>query len=127
MAELTTTSGEVIDVDPAAVTALSDGDATTGEAVTCVFGVAAGPLRTAEAVGSLLDRLHLGSKVAELTRPDATTVWIVGAAVTSLRAPLPDEYAPGVRSVVAVTGLVQGVVQTPEQARKILDAAGARL
>ena len=127
MAELTTTAGEVIDFDPAAVTALADQDAMTGEAVTCLFGIMPDPLLTAEPVAGLLSRLRLGPKVAKLTRPDASPVWIVGSAVTSLRAPLPDEYAPGVQAVVVVTGLVQGVTETPPQARKALDAAGAHL
>ena len=38
MPELTTTSGEVIDFDPAAVTAICDMDPDTGESVTCVYG-----------------------------------------------------------------------------------------
>ncbi len=127
MAELTTTMGEEIDVDPAAVTALADQDEATGKAATCVFGVMAAPLTTLKPVASLLDRLHLASKVAELTRPDASPVWIVNSAVTPLRAPLPEEYVPGVQAVVSVTGLVQGETQSPEQARRALDAVGAHL
>jgi soluble lytic murein transglycosylase-like protein len=38
-----------------------------------------------------------------LTRPDGVRVSIDAAAVDSLRAPLPDEYAPGVRSTHSVT------------------------
>ena len=127
MAELTTTAGEQIDFDPAAVTALADRDVATGEAATGVFGVMAAPLTTLETVVSLLDRLRLGAKVARLTRPDASPVWFVGPAVTALRAPLPDEYAPGVQAVLSVTGLVQGVMESLEQARKALDAVGAHL
>jgi hypothetical protein len=127
MAELTTTTGEAIDIDAAAVTALADMDEETGLAVTCVFGIQAGPVRTAEPVSSVLERLHLRSKVAQLTRADASLVWFVGSAVTSLRAPLPDEYAPGVQCVVATTGLAQGCVESLQDARRALDAAGAHL
>ena len=127
MPELTTTSGEVIDFDPAAVTAICDMDPDTGEALTCVYGIEPGVVRTADPVTDMLQRLHLTGKVAQLTRPDATPIWIVGAAVTSLRAPLPDEYAPGVQAVVAVSGLTQGVTETLAQARAALDAAGGHL
>ena len=127
MAELTTTAGEQFNFDPAAVTTLADRDVATGEAATCVFGVMAVPLKTPEAVVSLLDRLHLGAKVARLTRPDASPVWFVGPAVTALRAPLPDEYAPGFQAGLSVTGLVQGVMESLEQARRALNAVGAHL
>ena len=46
---------------------------------------------------------------ATLTRPDGSAISIDGAAVDSIRASLPDEYAPGVQSVVAMGNLHQGV------------------
>ena len=127
MPELTTTSGDGIDVDPAAVTAICGMDADSGLAITCVYGIEPGVVRTADPVADLLQRLALTRKVARLTRPDASPIWIVAAAVTSLRAPLADEYAPGVQAVVAVSGLTQGVTETLTQARAALDAAGGRL
>ncbi len=127
MAELTTTNGEVIDFDPAAVTALADMDLDTGAAVTCVYGIEGGVVQTTEPVADLLQRLHLTSKVAKLTRPDASPVWIVAVVATTLRAPLPGEYAPEVKAVIAVTGLTQGVTETPAEARTAIDAAGGHL
>ena len=68
--ELTTTSGEVIDFDPAAVTAICDMAPDTGESVTCVYGIEPGVVRTDEPVANLLQRLHLAAKAARLTRLD---------------------------------------------------------
>ena len=78
MPELTTTSGEVIDFAAAAVTAICDMDPDTGEANTCVYGIEPGVVRTADPVADLLQRLALTRKVARLTRPDASPIWIVG-------------------------------------------------
>ena len=127
MAELTTTSGEVIDFDPAAVTAISDMDPDSGAAVTCVYGIEGGVVQTVDPVSHLLQRLHLTNKVAKLTRPDASPIWIVAAVVTTLRAPLPNEYAPEVKAVIAVAGLMQGVTETLPEARGAIDAAGGHL
>ncbi len=127
MAELTTTSGEVIDFDPAAVTAISDMDPDSGAAVTCVYGIEGGVVQTVDPVSDLLQRLHLTNKVAKLTRPDASPIWVVAAAVTTLRAPLSDEYAPEVKAVIAVTGVMQGLTETLPEAQGAIDAAGGHL
>jgi Transglycosylase SLT domain len=47
--------------------------------------------------------------LATLTRPDGSAISIDGAAVDSIRPSLPDEYAPGVQTVVAMGNLHQGV------------------
>jgi hypothetical protein len=47
--------------------------------------------------------------LATLTRPDGSAISIDGARVDSIRVPLPDEYAPGVQTVVAMGNLHQGV------------------
>lgn len=127
MASLTTTSGEVIDFDPAAVTALSDRDAETGEAVTCVWGLVAGVLRTQERAEELLHRLQLTADFARLSRPDGAFVWIAGKAVISVRAPWEGEYVPGVRAVVSAGALVQGVTETEQEVRERVDAHGGAL
>ena len=61
MAELTTIGGEVIDIDPGAVTAISDTDSGSGAAVTCVYGIEAGITRIGDPVTDLLQRLHLAA------------------------------------------------------------------
>jgi membrane-bound lytic murein transglycosylase B len=47
--------------------------------------------------------------VANLTRPNGTSVSVDGAKVNSIRAALPDEYAPGVQTVIAMGNVNQGV------------------
>jgi hypothetical protein len=127
MAELTDTAGEEIDFDPADVTAITSTDSDTGGELTCLYGLSAGLVRTAEPVATLIGRLRLEAKLAQLTRPDGSPVWIAGAAVISLRPPIQDQYPPSVQAVVSVTGLTQGVTETPAQAKAAIDAHGGRL
>ena len=47
--------------------------------------------------------------LATLTRPDGSTISIDGTSVDSIRASLPDEYAPGVQTVVTMGTRQQGV------------------
>jgi membrane-bound lytic murein transglycosylase B len=49
------------------------------------------------------------TKIATLTRPDGSSVSIDGAKVDSIRASMQEEYAPGVRTVVSMGTLHQGV------------------
>ena len=49
--------------------------------------------------------------LVKFTRPNGTPVWIDVAGATSVRAPLPGEYTPGVKSVITVGPLKQGVVE----------------
>jgi hypothetical protein len=49
------------------------------------------------------------AKIAQLTRPDGSLVSINGAAVNSIRAALPNEFVPGVQTVVAMGEKRQGV------------------
>ncbi|HEY2444785.1 MAG TPA: lytic transglycosylase domain-containing protein [Rhizomicrobium sp.] len=51
------------------------------------------------------------AELVKFTRPNGTPVWIDVAGATSARAALPGEYAPGVKSVVTVGRLKQGVVE----------------
>lgn len=51
--------------------------------------------------------------VATLTRPDGSPLTVDGATVDSIRASLPDEYAPGVHTVIAIGNQRQGVCEDP--------------
>jgi soluble lytic murein transglycosylase-like protein len=51
--------------------------------------------------------------IATLTRPDGSPVTVDGATVDSIRASLPDEYAPGVHTVIAIGNQRQGVCEDP--------------
>jgi soluble lytic murein transglycosylase-like protein len=64
---------------------------------------------------------------ATLTRPDGSLVSIDGAKVDSIRASLPDEYAPGVRTVVAMGPLHQGVREDLATVASLLRTHGAKV
>ncbi len=127
MATLTTLGGAVITFNPSAVSAISDRNDTTGQAATCVYGVAAAPLMIAETVQDFMQRLKIAQAFAQLTRPDGRPVWINGSAVSMLRSPHAGEYAPAVSSVITVGSLTQGVTEQPAQAIAALNAHGGNL
>ena len=101
LAKITTSTGEEIAFDPAAITAVAERDAGTGEACTTVYGLSAAPLRIGELARALLTRLQLSKRFAKLT--------------------------PGVRTGVVAGLLTQGVEETPEEASTRVDEAHANL
>lgn len=58
------------------------------------------------------------------TRPNGLAVWIKPAAVISIRAVFPDEYAPGVQSVIAIGRIKQGVCESLAQVKSKLHLHG---
>jgi soluble lytic murein transglycosylase-like protein len=62
--------------------------------------------------------------MVKFTRPNGEPAMINAAAVVSVRAAFPGEYAPGVASVITVGRLHQGVRETLAQARAIIRAHG---
>jgi len=93
---------------------------------TYVHGIDRGVLVTAEDAAALVARLGVPPRLARLTRPDLTPVWLKGSAITALRVPLTTEQqAPGlVNAVVIVGALHQAVHETIEAARAIVNAQG---
>lgn len=67
------------------------------------------------------------STMVSFTRPDGVQVDIDAVTVTSIRVPIPDEYAPGVRTVLSMGLSRQGVLEGPEQAVAVLRSHGARI
>jgi hypothetical protein len=127
MANLTSIGGIQFVFDPAAIVAIADRDADTGEAVTVVYGLTAGQLRVPESVQGLLNRLGLSQKFAKLTRPNNTSVWMSGQGVKVARQPLAHEYSPPVQSVVSAGDLTQGVTENLGQVRQAVNASGGSL
>jgi len=127
MATLITTDGIQITFVAKAVSALADHDASTGEAVTCVYGIIENVLRISESVESLMTRLRITDNFAKLTRPNGSPVWINEAAVSSIRAPLPNEFVAGVNTVVFVAGLAQGVAEPPQDVTTSINDRGGGL
>ena len=127
MPTLTTTGGTQVTFVAAAVSALVDHDASTGESVTCIYGVTNTVLRISEFVQAFMTRLKFTRKFAQLTRPNGSPVWMNGAAVSSIRAPLPNEYVAGVNTVVFAGGLTQGVQETPADVTASINSHGGDL
>jgi hypothetical protein len=66
------------------------------------------------------------TSVAMLTRPDGVRISVDGASVDSLRAPLPDEYAPGVKTVITMGYRHQGVLEDVAKVRSLLGLRTAK-
>ena len=58
--------------------------------------------------------------LVRLTRPDGSPILVDGAAVRSVRSALPGEYAPGVKSVITVGTVQQGVREDLATARSLI-------
>jgi hypothetical protein len=65
-----------------------------------------------------------GGPPVKFTRPNGLAVWIKPAEVISVRATLPDEYAPGVQSVIAFGRIKQGVCESLAQVKSRLRIRG---
>jgi soluble lytic murein transglycosylase-like protein len=64
---------------------------------------------------------------AELTRPNGEPILIDCTLVTKIRAPLPDEYADTVRSVITIGKIRQGVREDLAKATSLIRARGGML
>jgi hypothetical protein len=83
------------------------------------------PAETINYVGSITGKLSGNSGMrAKFTRPNGEQVLIDAAAVASVRAALPGEYAPGVQTVIAVGRLQQGVRESVAQVTTAVRAHG---
>jgi hypothetical protein len=65
--------------------------------------------------------------LATLTRPDGSSISIEGPAVDSIRASLPDEYAPGVQTVVTVGSRQQGVREDLATVASVIRSHGGKV
>jgi soluble lytic murein transglycosylase-like protein len=83
------------------------------------------PTETRNYVGDITLTLKTGAalvhwKKARFTRPDGSPVWIGGTAGGTVRAALPGEYAAGVKSVITVGRVRQGIRESVDQTRAIM-------
>jgi hypothetical protein len=67
------------------------------------------------------------STLVSLTRPDGVLVDVDAATVTSIRVPIPDEWAPGVQTVLSMGLRRQGVLESPDTVIAMLRSHGARI
>ena len=90
------------------------------------------PEETRDYVSGITLSLQTGAaimhwKKARFTLPNGSPVWIDGAAGGTVRAALPDEYAPGVRSVITVGRARQGVRESVGEAQAIMRGHRGRI
>jgi hypothetical protein len=76
---------------------------------------------------SVEGRSGSGRAMAQLTRPNGSPILIDCAQVTKIRAPLPDEYAPSVLSVITVGKVRQGVRENLKTATAIIRSHGGAI
>ena len=76
---------------------------------------------------SVEGRTGSGRAMAQLTRPNGAPILIDCAQVTKIRAPLPDEYASSVLSVVTIGKVRQGVREDMKSATAIIRAHGGAI
>jgi len=76
---------------------------------------------------SVEGRKGAGRALAQLTRPNGEPVLVDCAAVVRVRAAMPDEYAPGVLTVVTIGKVRQGVREAPAKATAIIRAHGGAI
>jgi soluble lytic murein transglycosylase-like protein len=86
------------------------------------------PPETRSYIGDIAVALATGGgsrrNLARFTRPNGAPVLIDSAAVVSVRAAFPGEYAPGVRSVIAVGRIRQGVCESVTAVKAVIRAHG---
>jgi len=89
------------------------------------------PAETRAYVGGITKALHVGKSGLDLvkfTRPDGVTVKIDPNQVTAIRAPLPDEFAPDVKSVLTLGhGKQQAICEDVIIARAAIRATGGEI
>ena len=127
MATLTTIGALQITFVARAISAIADHDASTGQAVTCIYGLSNNDMQIRESVPAIMARLKIANKFAQLTRANGSPVWLNGSAVTSLRPPLPNEYVAGVNTVIFAGVLTQGVKEPPDVVTTAINARGGDL
>jgi soluble lytic murein transglycosylase-like protein len=92
-----------------------------------ILGPEAGVAAVSQASAQVAEaESHRG--MAVFTRPDGSQVSIDPASVTSVRAAMPDEYTPGVQTVVSVgQHLHQGVLEGLDKVEALLRSHGANV
>jgi len=86
------------------------------------------PLETRNYIGDIATALQTGHgsrrNLARFTRPNGAPVMIDSTAVVSVREAFPGEYAPGVRSVITVGRIRQGVCESVTAVKAAIRAHG---
>ena len=127
MPQLVTLEGTQFYFNVAAVTAVADSDADTGERVTTVYGLAAGRLRINDGPEKFLQSVHATDGFVALTRLDDSHVWINASAVAAIHAPVGEEDSGDAHCVIPLGGIRFAVKEMLDEVRRLLNARGANL
>jgi hypothetical protein len=76
-------------------------------------------------LGAAMPVFHTQAAKLKFTRPNGRVVWVDSTRVASVRAPLPHEYPRGVKAVITVGRMKQGVRETVAMARNALRGRAA--
>ena len=129
MIVIKTLDGQDIDGDENSITLITVPYPHDAEPHTYVYGLTQALLMTVEKPDALVARLGITPRLAKLTRPDRSPVWVKGSAVTSVRAARPPEQQePGeVNAVLQVGSHPQSVREDLATVRGIINAHGANV
>jgi hypothetical protein len=126
MVEIVTLDGEAVSVKDGSIEMIVGPYPHDVGPHTYVFGPLPKLLVTKEPPETLARRLKIDPALAQLTRPNHTSVWIKGAAVTLIDSPASTEF-PGTKAVVWVGDLHQAVREDRDTARRIINEHGGRV
>ena len=131
LAEVTTSSGITLTVDPVKIAMVFVLPRTSGpgrgSTVTNVVGLAGGPQEVDEAADHLLDRLELKPYFIALTLADGAPLWIKVTAIAFLRAVEPWDHArPDVKTVISTGNRPIFVKESPATVRDAVNAVRRR-
>jgi len=126
MPAITTKDGHQIFFMASNVIAVTDHDLGTGEASTCVYGIAGGTVQLDMPASTFLESLDNKGAFIELTLLDGNPIWLNGSAVRSARQPEPGEYPVAAKSVASVGGMNIALAIDPDSLIAMLNAQGNR-
>jgi hypothetical protein len=127
MPQLVTLEGIRFYFNVAAVTAVADSDADTGDKVTTVYGLAPGRLRISASPEQFLQSVHAADKFIKLTRLDNSHVWISAPAVGVIHSPLGEDDDVSANCVIPLGGIRFAVKEALDDVRRLLNARGSNL
>ena len=127
MPQLATLEGTRFYLNVAAVTAVADTDADTGDKVTTVYGLAPGRLRIHGSPEQFLQSVHATDKFVKLTRLDNSHVWVSASAVGLIHSPVAEEEDESASCVIPLGGIRFAVKEALDDVRRVLNAHGSNL
>lgn len=127
MPQLATLEGTRFYFNVAAVTAVADSDADTGDKVTTVYGLSGGRLRIGGSPEQFLQSVHATDKFIKLTRLDNSHVWISAPAVAVIHSPVDSEDDETANCVIPLGGTRFAVKEALDEVRRLLNTHGGAL